>query len=108
MLSKHTIRDKSARLFPVIPPCQECGSTYRVHRHHPSYEDHTKVEFLCPPCHAKADQRDGHRRVKPMKTCPICGVEFNHYTHVRNKTCSPECLAEMGRRNAMKRWHPGD
>jgi len=104
MLSKHTIRDKSARLFPDIPPCEECGSPYRVQRHHPTYERHDQVQFLCPPCHAKADQRDGTRRKKQPKVCPICGIQFTHYTHTRNQTCSKECLSELGRRNAMKRW----
>lgn len=106
MPNKHVIRDKSARLYPVIPPCQQCGSTYRVSRHHPNYDTHETVEFLCPPCHAKADQRDGTRRKSPPKTCPICGVVFENYSHSIVKTCSKECLKELGRQNAMKRWHP--
>lgn len=116
MLTKHASRKRSQKLYPILPPCEECGSTERVQRHHDDYQKPEDVRFLCQSCHTKRDvargtwgnylKKPGGKRTKPYRTCPICGKSFNHYTHTRNKTCSKECLSELGRRNAMKRWHP--
>jgi len=117
MLTKHASRKRSQRLFPVIQPCEECGTTERVQRHHEDYEKPEEVRFLCQSCHTKRDMERGiwgnhlkknyrATRFKTPRTCPICGRSFSNYTHSRVKTCSRACLSELGRRNAMKRWHP--
>ena len=42
--------------------------------------------------------------LKPIQFCTICGKEFLPPDSHVHKTCSPECLSELGRVNAMKRW----
>lgn len=49
--------------------------------------------------------RDGHRRTKKTKLCKVCGTEFTPSHSKKHSTCSKKCLSEIGRRNAMKRWH---
>jgi hypothetical protein len=37
--------------------CQRCGiENGRIEKHHPDYSEPLKVEWLCKPCHAIADQ----------------------------------------------------
>ncbi len=37
--------------------CQRCGTeSRRIEKHHPDYSEPLKVEWLCKPCHAIADQ----------------------------------------------------
>ena len=117
MLTKHASRTRSQLMYPVVPPCQECGCAERVQRHHDDYQRPEEVMFLCQNCHTKRDKVRGtwgnYRKInckatrfKTPKTCPICGTVFINYSHSRVKTCSRECLSEMGRRNAFKRWRP--
>lgn len=96
---------KAAQRFYEVTKCQECGSTHRVQRHHPDMNDPLRVEILCEVCHVKADQRDGTRKMRAMQTCVICGQQFMPKCSHPHKTCSAECLSELGRRLAMKRWH---
>lgn len=104
-----TIRDvahKSAqRAMPVLTMCQECGSTDNLERHHPNYNQPSIFQVLCQKCHIKADQRDGTRRTRKTKNCKVCGKEFTPSHSKNNNTCSKECLSEIGRINANKRWH---
>jgi hypothetical protein len=106
MLTKAASRKRAQRAYPQLPPCQACGSTVNVQRHHPNHEDALSVEFLCQRCHTCADQQYGKwgRGPKRTKVCVVCGGEFTNYTHSRVKTCSRTCLSELGRRNAFKRW----
>ena|SRR3990167_1092402 len=32
-------------------PCVDCGSTHRIHGHHPDYSKPYEVIWLCPLCH---------------------------------------------------------
>lgn len=103
MPSKNTIRKRAQRKHPILEKCQDCGTPPPLERHHPDYSDPERVEILCPPCHVKADKRDGTRPTKPPKPCAVCGTLFN-YTHTRVKACGPTCRAELGRLAATKRW----
>jgi len=101
-------RKRAQRAYPVLPPCERCGSKKRVQRHHKDIKDALSVQFLCQSCHTAEDMMLGKwgRGPKSIKTCMICGSGFTNYTYTRAKTCSRECLSKIGRRNAMKRWHP--
>ena len=39
-------------------PCAVCGTTKRVHGHHPDYANPLNVIWLCPPHHKKAHQEE--------------------------------------------------
>lgn len=103
MPSKTTTRKRAQRKHPNPTACQACGDPPPLERHHPDYDDPELVEILCPPCHVKADKRDGTRPTKRQKPCSVCGAPFE-YTHTRVKACGPTCRAELGRRAAAKRW----
>ena len=109
MLTKSAYRKQAQREYPILPPCQKCGSADRVQRHHPTLEDALCVEFLCQKCHTAEHQQSGSwgSGPKQVKVCVICGKEFTNYTHTRVKTCSRECLSDLGRINAFKRWRTG-
>lgn len=106
-LTKNASRRRAQRAFPKLPNCQKCGTNRNIQRHHRDHQNALCVEFLCPKCHAKTEiQQNGTwgRGLKKEKTCTVCGLVFSNYTHSRVKTCSRECLSEIGRRNASKRW----
>ncbi len=105
MPTKWMARKRSQRAMPTLAKCQECGATGKLERHHPNYAEPDRFEVLCPPCHIKADQRDGTRRKKPMKACKVCGAMFLPSHSKKHNTCSKTCLSAIGRINAMKRWH---
>lgn len=49
---------------PFTEPCEKCGSTELVQRHHhKGYdgENATDVIFLCYECHAEAERSAGHK-----------------------------------------------
>jgi protein-arginine kinase activator protein McsA len=88
--------------------CENCSGVNRLQRHHRDYSKPTEVQILCQNCHVKADQRDGFRRVKAKKRCKVCDMEFLPKHSRKHATCSRECLSELGRMNAMKRWTSGN
>jgi hypothetical protein len=106
MLTKAASRKRAQRAYPQVPPCQRCSSSVNVQRHHKNHQDALSVAFLCQTCHTTADQKLGKWGCgnKKPKVCVVCGGEFTNYTHTRVKTCGKECLSEIGRRNARKRW----
>src|SRR5215213_3696754 len=104
MLSDSAIRKRAQRAHPTLTQCELCGSTQRLHRHHPDYSKPEEIQVVCIHCHPKMDMRDGTGRRKKPKDCVVCGTTFTHYSHSRVKCCSTECLSELGRRNALKRW----
>lgn len=99
-------RKAAQRAYPETKPCERCGSTSNVQRHHADLAKPLEIEFLCQECHVKADMQAGKWGCGPRKpkACKVCGREFMP-THSKNhNTCSRACLSEIGRRNAMKRW----
>lgn len=107
MISKWAARKKAQRAIQTLESCEMCGATgVRLERHHEDYQKPLEVMILCPTCHSHREHENGQRKPKAAKTCPICGAVFTHYTHSRNRTCSRQCLSELGRINAKKRWHP--
>jgi hypothetical protein len=103
-MKKNSMRKAAQRAVPNAETCEMCGLTGQMQRHHPNYAEPDRIEILCPPCHVKADHRDGTRRIKQMKACKVCGKNFLPCHTKKHSTCSKVCLAEIGRRNAMKRW----
>jgi hypothetical protein len=63
-------RDRAWRAHRTPEPCSECGSTERVHRHHPDYRRPLDIVWLCSACHG-AEHRGGSSFVAPA--CPRCG-----------------------------------
>lgn len=104
MLNGWAIRKQAQRAHPTMTGCERCGSTNRLQRHHPDYTQPTTIIVLCQTCHVKADMEDGSRRKRQPKACTVCGTTFTQYSHSRVKCCSKDCLSELGRRNAQKRW----
>ena len=106
MLTKAASRKRAQREYRTLPPCEKCGSTNGVQRHHPNLDDALFVEFLCQTCHTTEHVASGNWGCGPRqaKTCIVCGKAFTNYTHTRVKTCGQECLSEIGRINAFKRW----
>jgi hypothetical protein len=103
-MKKATIRKRAQRAMPILAACQICKSTENLQRHHPDYSEPNHIEVLCQSCHLAADQRDGTRKAKQAKPCKVCGREFMPCHSRKHATCSKECLREIGRLNAMKRW----
>jgi len=50
-------RDKARELYPNVKPCERCGSTDRLQRHHkdenPNNNRPENIEFLCWDCHMR-------------------------------------------------------
>jgi hypothetical protein len=106
-MKRPAINKRAQRAHPMMTKCERCGTTEGLTRHHPDYSEPERIEILCYGCHAKADRELGLRRRKKPKLCGICGRTFTNYSHSRVKNCSPQCLSEAGRRNALKRWGDG-
>lgn len=105
---KATIRKQTQRLVTLSgKSCERCGITENLQRHHQTYTASDYV-ILCQGCHASEHSKDGSwgRGLKKTKFCVICGSEFTPNHSKRHKTCSSNCLSELGRRNARKRWEP--
>lgn len=103
-MKKNAIRKRSQKLIPELERCQECHATENLERHHPDYSTPDRVEILCQTCHVKADLRDGTRVRKKEKPCKMCGKFFLPKHSRKSTTCGLDCLRDLGRRNAMKRW----
>ena len=104
MPKKNTLRKAARKATAGVMACQACGATGELERHHPDYSKPDLIEVLCPPCHVKADQRDGTRAAKQEKPCAHCGRLFMPTHSKKHALCSDECRAIVGRINAQKRW----
>lgn len=65
--------------------------------------------LACVPEVSHADSYEGWyvgRGLKKMKACVVCGTTFIPNHSKKHATCSKNCLSELGRRNALRRWHP--
>lgn len=108
-ISKAGVRKRAQRAVSLTgEKCSECGSTDSLERHHPDYSKPEEVLILCKKCHTEHDLAEGYKTPRRApKACVVCGTMFAP-THSTNKTCkSVVCRAELGRRNANKRWHAG-
>ena len=94
-------RKHAQRAYPT-KECARCGGTETLQRHHrdrdPTNNEPENVEILCAKCHGAE-----HRRLRPVR-CSICGEEFQPKRARRATVCGPECLRELGRQSANKRW----
>ncbi len=108
MLTKDVMRKRAQRAYPKLEECERCGATENLQRHHPDPNDALFVNILCQGCHTEDHLKDGSwgQGRKKIKTCVNCGKPFSNYSHTRVKTCGKNCLSELGRQNAYKRWHP--
>jgi hypothetical protein len=106
MLTPSAARKRAQRAFPKLNACEHCDNTSRLQRHHPNLQDAESVVILCQPCHAAEHVRLGTWGTgsKKAKICAVCKKVFSDYSHSRVKCCSRECLTELGRANARKRW----
>ena len=103
-LSKNAARKRAQRAVKALA-CERCGATgVKLERHHHDYQKPLDVKVLCTRCHALEEQESGQRPTRAAKTCLVCGVSFEDYTHSVVKTCGPACLAKVGEANARKRW----
>ena len=106
-MNKWTARKQAQRAVKATA-CEVCGSTDRLQRHHPNLSRPLEVTVLCQACHASLHIKEGTWGQGPRETalCVICGKTFLPSDSHLHKTCGAACLAELGRRNALKRWHP--
>lgn len=110
MSKRNTIHKQAQRAVSLSGKhCADCGSTSSLDRHHPDYSQSTLVVIVCRQCHRRRDESEGkwnaNRRTE--RPCVICQTPFMP-THSTNRTCKKmECRRELGRLNALKRWHPG-
>lgn len=75
-LSDCAARKRAQRSRPKNQACERCGKqSKRIDGHHPDIKNEPEtVVYLCPACHAIADQEDGKRWKNPLK-------------HTLGKTC---------------------
>lgn len=102
-ISPAASRKRAQRTIP-LSPCERCGKT-PTQRHHEDLQKPLEVNILCIDCHVRAHQANGSRPCVAPANCQVCGEEFLPERTSRSSLCSkPECLEEMGRRGAEKRW----
>lgn len=102
-----TIRKQSQRLKSLSgESCCMCGSIEKLQRHHRTYTAEDFV-IVCQPCHTQIHKADGSwgKGSRKIKDCAVCGKPFVPRHSTKHKTCSANCLSELGRLNALKRWH---
>lgn len=102
--SKMAARKRAQRIIPLTQ-CLLCGATEHLHRHHPNIlSAPLDVVIVCQHCHRKMDDQDGTRldRIQPKK-CVVCHQMFLP-KRSRAMLCGMECIREMGRMTALKRW----
>ena len=109
MVTKYVLRKRAQRAYPRPNACERCGNTSSLQRHHPNLNDALSVVILCQACHVKEYVTHGSwgRGPRKEKVCVVCGKGFSDYSHSRVKTCGRECLTQLGRLNAFKRWGTG-
>lgn len=99
---------KAAQRANPMRPCEACGETKNVQRHHPDYQDRTRVTFLCQTHHTAEHRKTGTwgNTYVPKANCAVCGIEYQPASRSASTICkAPECLREWGRRCAARRWH---
>src|SRR3990167_3319507 len=104
---KNTIRKQSQRLMNLTgKSCGNCGSIENLQRHHPDYTVPGNMKILCQTCHKNLHLESGSwgKGLRKKKNCAVCGKEFVPHHSKNHKTCSKDCLSELGRLNARKRW----
>ena len=105
MISKAASRKRAQKAYPVLLPCERCGSSDNVQRHHADHQKPLDIQFLCQKCHTLADVASGTWGItKRPKRCAVCGKEFKNYTHTRVKTCGRACLSEIIRQANYNRY----
>lgn len=50
--------------IPSGLPCERCGVEEAQEKHHPDYSDPERLQFLCRPCHHKADRERWEREAR--------------------------------------------
>jgi hypothetical protein len=92
-------RSRAHARFPDLLPCQDCGRTDDVHRHHidgnTRNNEASNIAFLCPTCHGR------HHR-KPRRACKICGAACRRATNVY---CSRTCQGKAQTSANLTRTH---
>lgn len=106
MIKPNTARRRAQRAYPTPQPCEKCGASQETQRHHPDIQKPLEIVWLCQACHTAEDKQadkwgKGRRQ---EKSCKVCGKSFLPSHSKKHTTCSRECLSEIGRRNAIKRW----
>ena len=114
MFHANTLMKRARKAMQVTTACQRCKAdsvSLEVHhidrdRSNNSLENLMK---LCEPCHRLEHIEAGDWGKGQVKaaTCVICAKSFQPKRARRAKVCSPECLKEMGRISALKRWAGG-
>ena len=126
-ITERSGRCRALRMYPDVGPCQDCGSTVKVERHH--IDDNTKnnerenIAFLCRKCHRGRDGLHiafGERAkarikettacaaaAKKARTCCRSGHPYsgeNLYIHPRGVRVCRECTrVSKAKYNARKK-----
>lgn len=94
-------RRRARTAFPILTPCENCGRTDDVERHHKDANtlnnDRSNIAMLCPRCHMKEDGRyyrlaeigkaQAIRNIQPPKNCLVCGRIFKPLRRGRCECC---------------------
>lgn len=74
---KQQYAQQLSRKFIPIQPCEVCGSTHRIHRHHPDYDKPLEVMFLCPKHH-----QIWHSKYKAKNYVKLPPIKYEDITKV--------------------------
>ena len=102
---------KQAQRKFKVEKCEICGGSKTLQRHHKDgnrlNNSAENVQILCQECHKNEHMKKGtwgKGRILKNKICVICGKSFRP-RRARDKICkNKECLKELGRISALKRW----